>query len=131
MHKEAEGDVVAGHFRAADIGISMGWRWAQILATIISAAFVAGLMWQQNTNTKESLAALQTSVAILQKSSGDSALLLDRLNNRDLAKDRDIARHDAMIAELRSQLDQIRNMREAYVYAQAVRPRVQPNTSPP
>jgi len=70
---------------AADSGISMGWRWAQILVTILSAAFVAGTAWNGFDNMREEIKGLRADVAQVRVSqtATDKQNALDRKTSID------------------------------------------------
>jgi Tfp pilus assembly protein PilO len=97
---------------AADSGISMGWRWAQIVVTILSAAFVAGTAWNGFDNMREEIKGLRADVAQVRVSqtATDKQNALDR---------KDIDRLDKEVSEMRRQFDQQRDMREAMIYSSA------------
>lgn len=75
--------------RAVDAGVSMGWRWASILATIACAIFVAGVTYAGFAGMKEEIRGLRADVAKVQDSqaSSDKQGALDRQNIQRLDSD--------------------------------------------
>lgn len=131
MSREEEGDSTARghrresdspeafvqHVRAADTGISLGWRWVQIAVTVVSAFFIAGMIYAGFDNMKTEMAGMRGDVSELKRnytaSDKQSALMQQDLKS----KDEKIARLETRVDTLSSQIDTMRNMREAYVYA--------------
>lgn len=120
--------------RATDEGVSMAWRWAQIIVTLIAFGVTIGTMLAKSASTEYAISELRSDVAEFRKTYSDLNLQTDR-NTRDLGSMR--AELQALRdenRELRDQLNTLRNMREAYVYdsAKAARNKLlQSATTPP
>jgi len=122
-------DNVVSHFRAADSGVSMFWRWGNMLVTLIGFGVVIGIYysnfgWMRDQITEirsDQVAARKDNAELRQQAALDHQELLNvRGMVDDLKKEN---------GALRGQIDTMRNMREAYVYANANRR--QPNPTPP
>lgn len=123
--------------RAADNAISMGWRWAQILATIIGFGFMAGTFYVQSGATEKAITDLRGDIKDLREENkqfreGAAAVTLQSslLAQQVATASRDLADVKESVRQLREQMDTMRNMREAYVYAQAGRSKMSATVPP-
>jgi hypothetical protein len=114
--------------RAADNAISIGWRWAQILATLIGFGFVAGIFYVKSDATTTALADLRgdmrdfsSELKSLRDAQQANAVVEGAKSERFQAMERLVNQQGEEIRELRGQLSEIRSMREAYVYSSAQR----------
>ena len=122
------------HVQAADTGISIAWRWATILIMLVGFGVTIGTFRAETSAMKDSIADLRKDMRDYSMESKQVAIQLDR-NTRDIvARDRELSELSNQVKELRSQLDTVRNMREAYVYDSAKSARnklLQQATTPP
>lgn len=132
---------IVGHVRAADSAISIVWRWAQIGATLVGFGFTIAMFYFSSkavekalTDVKEDIAALRVDVSAYRK----DVTALDKqtaINTRDIAQtSKDVERVLAENAELRALVNEMRGMREAYVYdaaKAALRKQPTPTPTPP
>lgn len=131
-HRDGDANgALVGHFRAADSGISMGWRWVQIIVTVLCAAFVAGMSYAGFDMLKTEMVGMRGDVSELKRnyaaSDKQNALLAQKVESLE-GKVVNVERENR---ELRGTMDTMRNMREAYVYATATRKQPQSVQTPP
>lgn len=113
-----------------DRRVSTFWRWGQMLLTLFTAIFIAGIVWNRATSMEASLAGMQHDIAELRMNSATTVTQL-ALVNQDLAtKTREIEELKSANREMRGLIDTMRNMREAYVYNSARRQPSPPSVSP-
>lgn len=108
-----------GHVRAADTGISIGWRWANIITTLVCFGFAIGVFYATTNALKDSIVELRAEVQEFRRISSTSTLEIDRLKTSDQQNREQISELKDTVRELRSQVDNMRSMREAYVYDSA------------
>ena len=115
-HRRAGEEGFVSHARAAHTGISMGWQWAQILATIIMCGFSAGVFYMKALSLEASIQSLQVEVRSFRESAGSLTTRAALSEQVDQVQNEKIAQLIADNRDLRAQLDMMRSMREAYVY---------------
>lgn len=119
QHRRAGDEGFVTHARAAHTGISMGWQWAQILATIIMCGFSAGVFYMKALSLEASIQSLQVEVRSFRESAGSLTTRAALSEQVDQVQNEKIAQLIADNRDLRAQLDMMRSMREAYVYDSA------------
>lgn len=123
QHRRAGDSEFVSHARAAHTGISMGWQWAQILATIVMCGFSAGVFYMKALSLEASINSLQVEVRTFRESASSLATKAALSEQVDQVQNEKIAQLIVENRELRGQLDMMRSMREAYVYDAAKRSR--------
>ena len=113
--------------KAADSGLSIGWRWAQIIVTLVCFGFTIGIVYAKFDATERSITDLRTDLRDYRK----EQTTLDKttaINTRDLAQVKEENKElREQLRELRAVLNTMRDMREAYVYSSAgVKPKPSP-----
>lgn len=107
------------HARAADVGVTMLWRWASMVVTILGFGIVIGGGYAKFSDMDRQIGSLATSVTELARNYVNLTRQTD-LDHQTLMNVQATLlelKHDD--TTLREQLDTMRNMREAYVYSQA------------
>ena len=115
-----------GHVKATDAGLSLVWRWAQILTTLLCFGFTIGVVYTKFGITEKAIAELREDV----RDSGRAYAALDKQTDRNTlaiaSKEREINELKEQVRELRAVVNTMRDMREAYVYSSGKR-----NATPP
>jgi hypothetical protein len=114
--------------RAADTGISIGWKWIQIATTIASAFFVAGVAWAGFNSMKDQIRDLSAGLTELRRN-GEAVNRQQAIDRRDLDHalseigrlDRDQAALRGEVGAVRGEQSEINKMREAYEVSRARR----------
>lgn len=121
-----------GHAKAADAGVSMAWRWGQMLTTIIGFFFMAGMMYAQFTTFGSRLETLAKEFSQFrdERVKKDLDVALDHQKLEQLqATVTDLKRENE---GLRSQVDTTGKMLTSIVYSSAnAALRKQPNIMAP
>lgn len=111
--------VIAETARNADVGISMLWRWASIITTIVCFGFTMGVFYAKTSTIETAIKDMKGDIRTLSDSKAatvtDNALIKQSLAQRE----KEVAELKQEVRELRQIVNQMRDMREAYVYSAA------------
>ena len=127
-HRRDADDNVVSHFRAADSGVSMFWRWGNMLVTLIGFGVVIGIYYSNFGWMRDQIIEIRDDQSASRKENAELKLAVGRLTQADEYKNQQITDLKEQVGKANAQIDTMRNMREAYVYATATRK--QPNAVP-
>ena len=142
MHEERRSDSLGrregdsefvGHVRAADAGVSVLYRWANMITTIVCCGFMVGVFYTKTNAMSESINALGVKMEASSKATTALEKQVALLEKDVEMSKRETARVTQENVELRGQISEMRGMREAYVYdfgKQAMQGKIQ-QTIPP
>jgi len=115
--------------RRADAGISMFWRWGNMLVTLVGFGIIIGAFYTQFGGMREQIGEMRNEFSEFRRGYADMVRRGD-LDHQELAHQKetigDLKRENS---ELRAQVETMRNMREAYVYSN--KPRGADQVAPP
>lgn len=96
------------HVSAADKAISIGWRWAQIIATIIGFGFLAGSFVLQSRTNEQTMRAISGQLTSIDAK-------LNAMAISDSGQDKELGYLKTRIEELKAEVDSDSQMQEARI----------------
>lgn len=123
QHRRQGDEGFVSHARAVHTGVSMGWQWAQILATIVMCGFSAGVFYMKalsleasNQRQEALISQVQAEVRAYREASNNLATEVALLKQTQITQIEKTNQNQTEIRDVRAQVDMMRSMREAYVY---------------
>lgn len=120
VNRNEDGEFVR-HFRAADAGLSAAWKWLLVGVQVVTAGVLGGIYIANSRNTADKVSELNATMKnVIERI--DTVMLEQNTQKLKLQMLTDsVAKLELSQTQLQQQLNTMRDMREAYVYAQSMR----------
>ena len=107
-------DVIIRTVRAADDGAALVWRWAQMIATIIGFGIMLGTVYTKFGAVESAIIEVKSDLRDYNLRTQSIASQTDKNTNAIAAKDKIDDAQSADLRELRTQINGLRDMQQAF-----------------